>query len=56
MWMRVTAMILGSALLTTNQTPGSPAPMGVVPSARQLAWHDLEFYGFIHFTTNTVTD
>jgi alpha-L-fucosidase len=33
-----------------------PVPYGAVPSVRQLKWHELEFYGFVHFTTNTFTD
>lgn len=28
----------------------------VAPSDRQLAWQEMEFYGFIHFTVNTFTD
>jgi len=33
-----------------------PKPYGPVPSPRQLAWHDMDAYGFIHFSINTFTD
>ena len=33
-----------------------PAPCEPLPSPRQLAWHGLPFYGFLHFTVNTFTD
>jgi alpha-L-fucosidase len=34
----------------------TPEPFGPVPSERQLRWHALELYGFLHFTVNTFTD
>jgi alpha-L-fucosidase len=33
-----------------------PGPFGPVPSDRQLAWHEMEYYMFVHFTVNTFTD
>src|SRR5512147_190090 len=43
------------AVLAARDTP-APTPWGAVPSKRQLAWHDLEFTGFLHFTVNTFTN
>ena len=42
--------------MTEGRDVSPPAPFGAVPSRRQLLWHELEFYGFIHFTVNTFTD
>ncbi len=33
-----------------------PEPFGPLPSERQLAWHEFEYYMFVHFTVNTFTD
>ncbi|MCP4974549.1 MAG: alpha-L-fucosidase, partial [Maribacter sp.] len=33
-----------------------PKPIGPLPSDRQLAWHELEYYAFVHFNMNTFTN
>ncbi len=38
----------------TNVKP--PKPVEPLPSGRQLAWHELEFYAFVHFNMNTFTN
>lgn len=45
-----------SAAASSFAAPSAPAPYGALPSDRQLRWHEMEFYGFLHFTVNTFTD
>jgi alpha-L-fucosidase len=51
----ITLLAVLFILYSCNDVP-PPAPVGPVPSERQLAWHNMEYYMFAHFTVNTFTD
>ena len=43
-------------IFTACKKVSPPEPYGPLPSERQLAWHEMEYYMFVHFTVNTFTD
>ncbi|WP_158857932.1 alpha-L-fucosidase [Lunatibacter salilacus] len=50
-------MLLMAVLISCNSsTTPPPTPVLPVPNEHQLAWQDLEFYGFVHFNMNTFTN
>ncbi len=52
---RILLFIITVFILSCKQVP-PPEPVLPLPSARQLAWHDMEFYAFVHFNMNTFTN
>jgi alpha-L-fucosidase len=52
----VFSLIVFSSLLISCRQTTPPAPYGPLPSERQLAWHQLEYYAFVHFNMNTFTN
>ena len=42
-------------VLAFSQT-APPAPVYPIPEPRQLAWQELQYYGFVHFNMNTFSD
>jgi alpha-L-fucosidase len=51
-----TFLLMALSISCTQQAPPPPEAVGPVPTERQLKWHEMEQYAFIHFTTNTFTD
>lgn len=53
---RLAILAFASVTIASSTAAPAPLPYGPEPTARQLRWHDMEFYGFLHFTVNTFTD
>jgi alpha-L-fucosidase len=49
-------MVTAVGLCSLAQAAEPPKPYGALPSERQLQLHEMEMYGFMHFTVNTFTD
>ena len=47
---------LSSLILGFSCSEIPPSPIGPIPSERHLAWHELQYYAFVHFNMNTFTD
>ncbi|KAF2270471.1 alpha-L-fucosidase 1 [Lojkania enalia] len=56
--LKLTCLLFATTHLFTIpiSAQSSPAPYLRTPSSRQLSWHRLEFYAFLHFGPNTFTN
>jgi len=54
--MRYLICLFISLFISSCSDVPEPLPYGAVPSERQLEWHKMKYYAFIHFSPNTFTD
>ncbi len=54
--LRFVALFVLLVSLSRLSSAQTPAPFGAVPSPRQLQWHQLKYYAFVHFNMNTFTN
>lgn len=45
-----------TATVSSQELVKAPHPFGPLPTQKQLAWHEMEFYAFVHFSLNTFTN
>ena len=48
-------LLIIALVYSCSQVP-PPEPVLPLPSERQLAWHELEYYAFVHFNMNTFSN
>ncbi len=54
--MNKTLALLTFILLISCQSVPPPEPVNPLPTERQLLWHEMEMYAFVHFNMNTFTN
>ncbi|GGK46190.1 MULTISPECIES: alpha-L-fucosidase [Flavobacteriaceae] len=55
---KIEYLLILTAVLCLGSCKQVPPPtaFGPVPSERQMKWHEMEYYAFVHFSMNTFTD
>ncbi|MDL2256174.1 alpha-L-fucosidase [Parabacteroides sp. OttesenSCG-928-G06] len=55
-FVHVSCLLVAVLLFACTGKVDPPAPYGALPSEKQINWHQLEYYMFIHFGPNTFTN